>query len=421
MITRHPVSENSVCIAIDVAKLKHDVLVKLPNGKTRSFKVANSSSDFDKLCAYLDSLKFSCVAALEPTADYHRLIAWRLIQRGHEVRLASSIACARTREAIFNSRDKNDVKDTKIIMHLLESGITQIYHDPLIHGINDVQELANTYSTIAYRRTQLLHSIKNHYIALYFPEIEKYLLSTRSVWFTRTFSRFPTPLSITKLEEAEFIKTADSLVGRKVNKTLWLKELYATAQTSIGLPIEIGSTAETMFKLMLTEYARLTQIRQDIQDAADRLLESNPHYDLLQSIPGIGPVIALTILAEAGDMRRFKHYKQFLKFCGLDLASHQSGKYQSKSSLSKRGNARLRLVFWQAAQIAIQQQENSFQKKYQRYLKTNSDTADNRRKARVAVAAKIARVAYSIVKSNAPYKPYFESALPGGKIPLIGP
>ena len=78
-------------------------------------------------------------------------------------------------------------------------------------------------------------------------------------------------------------------------------------------------------------------------------------------------------------------------------------------------------MFWQAAQIAIQQQENSFQKKYQRYLKTNSDTADNRRKARVAVAAKIARVAYSIVKSNAPYKPYFESALPGGKIPLIGP
>ena len=84
-------------------------------------------------------------------------------------------ACARTREAIFNSRDKDDIKDTRVIMYLLESGITQTYHDPLVNGINDIQELANTYSVITYRRTQLLHRLKNHYIALYFPEIEKYL------------------------------------------------------------------------------------------------------------------------------------------------------------------------------------------------------------------------------------------------------
>ena len=90
-------------------------------------------------------------------------------------------------------------------MYLLESGIVQHYHDPLANNLNDIQELANTYAVIAYRRTQLLHSLKNHYIALYFPEIEKYLHPTRALWFTQTFTRFPTPGSITSLSESKFI------------------------------------------------------------------------------------------------------------------------------------------------------------------------------------------------------------------------
>jgi len=126
MITVSSSTQSTVFVAIDVAKLKHDVFVKLPNGKNNSFKIANNKLDFDKLSAYLKSLNHEARVALEPTADYHRLIAWHLIQNGCEVHLASSIACARTREAIFNSRDKNDVKDTKVIMYLLESGITDI-------------------------------------------------------------------------------------------------------------------------------------------------------------------------------------------------------------------------------------------------------------------------------------------------------
>lgn len=409
-----------VFVAIDISKLKHDVLVKHPDGKTNTFQVANNYSDFDKFCGYLASLNSKCHIALEPTADYHRLIAWRLLESGHEVFLVSTVACARAREAIFNSRDKNDIKDAKVIMHLLESGITQHYHDPLTNDLNDLQELANTYAVIAYRRTQVLHSLKNHYITLYFPEIEKYLHSTRALWFTQTFTRFPTPGSISTLSMSKFIAIASPLVGRKVRKNQWLEELYNTASHSIGLPVSETSVAARMFALMLSEYERLTLIRQQIQDTADTVLSSNPDYELLKSIPGVGPVIALSILAEGGDLRRFKHHKQFLKFCGFDLATHQSGKYKSKSSLSKRGNARLRLVFWQAATVAIRQTENSFRNKYTRYIKANTDTADNRRKARVAVAAKLARVAYSIVKSGKPYRPYFESALPGGKIPQIG-
>jgi transposase len=55
-------------------------------------------------------------------------------------------------------------------------------------------------------------------------------------------------------------------------------------------------------------------------------------------------------LAEAGDLRRFRHHRQFLSFCGLNLSTLQSGKSRGQSHISKYGNARLRTALWMAAQ-----------------------------------------------------------------------
>ena len=118
--------------------------MKYPGGRTRTFKVANTGTEFDRFYCFLHSLDRPCRIAFESTADYHRPLAWRLHRGGHEISLASSLACARAREAMFNSRDKNDPKDTQVILHLLETGIVQHYHDPLSHGLKDLQELVNT-------------------------------------------------------------------------------------------------------------------------------------------------------------------------------------------------------------------------------------------------------------------------------------
>jgi len=64
------------------------------------------------------------------------------------------------------------------------------------------------------------------------------------------------------------------------------------------------------------------------------------------------------IIAESGDLTRFKHYKQYLNFCGFNLSASQSGQHKGRYKLSKRGNARLRYAFWLAAVNAIRQCEN---------------------------------------------------------------
>lgn len=406
-------------IAIDIAKQRHDVLVKSPEGRTQAIKVANAGTDFDRFCTFLRSLNGPVRIAFEPTADYHRPLAWRLIQEGHDVYLTSSVACARAREAIFNSRDKNDPKDTRVILHLLETGIVQHYHDPLVHGLNNLRELVNTYALVVFRRAQLLHSLKNHYFTLYFPEIEKYLNSTRSEWFVRLFHRFPTPVSIRDVALDDFIAEAWSLVGRKQHKRQWLIELYETAGSSVGLPVANDSEAVRLFRLMLTEYGRQTETRAELEQRTEALLSDSHDYQILRSIPGVGPIIAMTILAEGGDLRRFRYHRQFLKFCGLDLARYQSGKSIGVTRLSKRGNARLRYAFWMAANRAILLRENTFRAKYERYIRDNPTDKDQARKERTAVAAKIAHVAHALIKHQQVYRSYHESTIPGGKIPFV--
>jgi len=153
--------------------------------------------------------------------------------------------------------------------------------------------------------------------------------------------------------------------------------------------------------MVLTEAQGLIRQRDEIEKHADHILGQHPDYIRLRQIPGIGPINALTILAEAGDVRRFKHHRQFLKFCGLDLATYQSGQFRGQSKLSKFGNARLRRTFWMAGQIAIRQRENAFRDKYERYIARDRNDPHLKRKALSAIAAKMARVTHAVIKSGA--------------------
>jgi hypothetical protein len=130
----------------------------------------------------------------------------------------------------------------------------------------------------------------------------------------------------------------------------------------------------------LRHYQHLTLLRQELESRAESVLCGNSDYENLKTLPGIGPIIALTILAESGDVRRFRHHRQFLKYCGFDLAKSQSGIHRGREQLSKRGNARLGLAFWLAGQVAVRVRENSFREKYDRYISANPQDADLKRK-----------------------------------------
>src|SRR3954463_6921128 len=190
-----------ILVAIDIGKTRNEVLIEIPGqARRRRLTVLNTRADYDRLIALLLGLGQPVTCAFEATGNYHRPLAWRLLQAGFDVRLISSLALARTREALHNSWDKNDPKDAQVILHMLRIGAVQRYHDPLAAGLNDVQELSKTHEAVSKAKTEVLHRILTHYLPLYFPEIDRFRHNTRSDWFFAFLDRFPVPASITALQ-----------------------------------------------------------------------------------------------------------------------------------------------------------------------------------------------------------------------------
>lgn len=121
------------------------------------------------------------------------------------------------------------------------------------------------------------------------------------------------------------------VVRRKVSKTQILMDIFETARPSIGLPLPLDAPAIRMFRMVIDEARSLIRHRNEIEAQADDLLRHSQDYQLLRQIPGIGSIKALTVIAEAGDLRRLGHHRQFLKFCGLDLSTQKSAQYRGQT------------------------------------------------------------------------------------------
>jgi len=160
--------------AIDISKHRHVVLIEFPDGHRKKSKFPNTAKDFKAFSGHLKGFSLPCVIAFEATGNYHWPLAYYLHKEGFSLRLVSSVAAARTREALYNSWDKNDPKDAQVILHMLKTGVTQIYHDPMTSQFNDIQKISKKYYQVSVRKVKVQHSIMTHYLPLYFPEAEKF-------------------------------------------------------------------------------------------------------------------------------------------------------------------------------------------------------------------------------------------------------
>ena len=170
MTNREPTPADAALVAIDIAKLRNDVLIEVPGSVRRKrLTVLNTKAEHDRFVELLGGLGRSVIAGFEATGNYHRPLVYRLLEEGFSLRLASSVALARTREALHNGWDKNDPKDAQVILHMLRIGATQVYCDPVQAGIHNIQELSKTHEVVSKAKTELWHRLLTHYLPLYFP------------------------------------------------------------------------------------------------------------------------------------------------------------------------------------------------------------------------------------------------------------
>ena len=159
MTATHSIA-STFLVAIDVSKHRHEVLIGIPGKKRRRrLTVMNTLQDFQRLSVALASYDLPVRIGFEATGTYHRPLAHHLGQAGYELKLVSSVALARTREALHNSWDKNDPKGAQVILHMLEIGAVQFFSDPLVTGTADIQELSKTHEIVSRSKTELWHPL----------------------------------------------------------------------------------------------------------------------------------------------------------------------------------------------------------------------------------------------------------------------
>ncbi|MBW1931381.1 MAG: IS110 family transposase, partial [Deltaproteobacteria bacterium] len=72
---------------------------------------------------------------------------------------------------------------------------------------------------------------------------------------------------------------------------------------------------------------------------------------LLMSVPGIGAIVAMTIVAEVGDISRFRSYRNLASYAGLVPSLDASGGKQRMGSITKQGSRHLRTALVEAAHV----------------------------------------------------------------------
>ncbi len=115
---------------------------------------------------------------------------------------------------------------------------------------------------------------------------------------------------------------------------------------------------------------------------------------ILQSINGIGDIIALTILYETDDINRFESVQKFSSYCRLVRCSHESAGKRYGSGGKKMGNVYLKRAFSEAAVYVTK-----FNPRIEKYFR-KLESKKGKMKAYSILAHRIAAVVYHMLKSN---------------------
>lgn len=142
-----------------------------------------------------------------------------------------------------------------------------------------------------------------------------------------------------------------------------------------------------------------------VQKQIRRICQADPELRqsiaLLQSIPGIGWIVAAHLVARLGDWRQIENVRSIAGFLGLVSSEHSTGDKQNRGSITRSGDSRLRNKLIQSAWTTIKKDPELrafYRSVYQRQPKKLAA-----RKAIVAVARKLTTRIYAVLKQQRPF------------------
>lgn len=127
-------------------------------------------------------------------------------------------------------------------------------------------------------------------------------------------------------------------------------------------------------------------------------IKSDKYFELLKTIPGVGPILAMTILLETGEIKRFKNPGNYSSYCRCVESKRISNEKKKGENNRKNGNSYLSWAFIEAANFAIRYHE-PVKKYYQRKLSKTKQVI-----ARKTIANKLSKACFFILRDGVSFK-----------------
>lgn len=385
-------------VGIDIGKNHHEASIVSPEGKQigRSLRFATTHKGADSLMRFIfkNIGNSPCVFGMEATGHYWYPIYSFLKAKGYTICVINPIQSDSLRK-MYIRQTKNDSIDSFLIAEVIrfgQFGTTSMADENILA----MRQLCRYRDSVISSRTEIKLRIGT-IMEQIFPEYEKQF---SSLWVSTSMGILEKYLTPENIENAPIDELFEIIKDKSHNRLTKAKAISIKEAAADTFGIKIAQDA---FSFQLKQLIDRMNFHDKQIEALDiEIMKYYEQFDCyLHTIPGIGIIGAATILAEIGDISRFKNSSALVAFAGIDPTVRQSGEFNSTHNhMSKRGSPYLRHAIFLAATTC------SFHNSpLNAYYKKKRDQGKHHLTATGAVAKKLTTVIYAVLRDSKPYEP----------------
>ena len=334
-------------VGIDVSKGKSTIAILSVEGEIieEPFEIIHDINGLEFLEAKLKKLpKDDLKIVMEETGTYHLPVLGYLLDKEYFVAAENALKIKKYLDRGLR-KAKTDKKDSyKLAEYACDNWFK----------LNKVRENDETYNELRFLSRQYLATIAvqvkqkvnfSNLCDLLFPGYYQLLDDNNFILGLEIFKKYFHPEIVKKKKENQFITEIDKIakkLGHKGAGITLANKIYTLSQNTIPprpnnqySQLSASSCVEALIITIKTSNTIITEM--------DKLASELPEYDVINEIPGCGKKLTARVIAEIGDIRRFKNAGSIIAYAGLDAPPYQSGQFEATNRhISKRGNKYLR-------------------------------------------------------------------------------
>ena len=396
-------------VSIDVSKGKSDYQAfKNLNVKyTGSRSIKHTKEGFDEIVNLVremeKKLETEVCVVYEATGVYHRVLKKVLEDNNIKQFIINPLLSAKTRKNDSLRCPKTDKLDPK--------SIAKTYYSHSLHNSHKQETIYHELRKLSRYYEDILVHIRKDKVAfraqldIVFPGYDTLYDDLYGPVALAVIEKYPHPEMLQKKK----INTVSKVIQNKTCHRQAVSDTMADRAIEYSKTIYSGCDKDDIEVLILQRFIK--KLKEDMAEAERtigemiKLAQELPDFSIIKSIPGIGDNLAARIIAELGDMTRFKKRSELVAFAGLDPRISESGQNDGDHMhITKKGNKRLRCLLYLAVtcSIRLKRDDNSIKDFYIKKKQQSNPMCS--KAAKTACASKLVRIIYSMCKTGELYQ-----------------